>query len=53
MHMSTYCGFIFVVATFGLAIPTKPLNGCGYEVRKFEDILSDYSDDIVYFRHAI
>jgi hypothetical protein len=53
MYASIYCGFVLVLVTISFAVPTKSSNGCGYEVRKFEDILPDYSDDIIYFRLAI
>jgi hypothetical protein len=44
MHILSYCAFILLVITLCLAAPTKPSNGCGYAVSKFEDIFSGYFD---------
>ncbi len=51
--MSTYCGFILVVATFGFATPTKPFNGCGYEVRESDDPITNYMKYDFDFSHAL
>jgi hypothetical protein len=44
MHILTYCAFMLLVVTRCLAAPTKPSNGCGYAVSKFQDIVSAYFD---------
>ena len=44
MHSSTYCGLLFVVVTINFATSKESLNGCGYAVRKYEDIVFDYND---------
>jgi hypothetical protein len=53
MHVSTYCGFILVVATLGFATPTKSSNGCGYDVREFDDMITNYIKYDVDSRHAL
>jgi len=44
MHILTYCAFMLLVVTHCLAASTKPSNGCGYAVSKFQDIFSAYFD---------
>jgi hypothetical protein len=44
MNILTYCAFILLVVTLCRAAPTKPLNGCGYAVSKFQDIVFAYFD---------
>jgi hypothetical protein len=39
MHSLTYCSFIFLIISLCIAARAKPLNGCGYEVKNFEDSL--------------
>jgi hypothetical protein len=42
MHIVTYSALILLVISLCFAAPTKPLNGCGYAVRKFEDVSTPY-----------
>ena len=51
MHLSTYCGFIVVVALH-LAAPIKTSNGCGYDVREIQDRFIDYIEYDVRCRHV-
>jgi len=54
MYMSTYGGLILVLVTISFAVPKQSSNGCGYAVRRCQDIIVfDYNDNIVDCRHAI
>jgi hypothetical protein len=53
MHILTCCALGFLVSTLCIAAPTKLSNGCGYEVRGFQDICSIYIIQDIYSRHAI
>ena len=37
MHLRNTCALMCVVISLCMAAPTKPSNGCGYEVRRTED----------------
>jgi hypothetical protein len=53
MHSLTYCAFIFLVISLCIAAPAKAPNGCGYEVKNFEEMFVDYIKSDGYCRYAI
>jgi hypothetical protein len=53
MHLLTYYACVSLIITFCFAAPTKPSNGCGYEVTEIQNIFPTHIKYDLHCSHAI